>query len=148
MTGSLLFDFLINLVVLCGIGALIFVAIPKVSPDAFFTKIAQIAVGVALIVALLIAVKGVLFGGPTFAGGGYGIIIFAIALIVALLVITLVNMALDWIASQMGMAAGIVTLVKYVIGGLVLIALLYVAGNVLFGIGAWPVAGHSFQSVR
>ena len=27
MTGSLLFDFLINLVVLCGIGALIFVAI-------------------------------------------------------------------------------------------------------------------------
>jgi hypothetical protein len=64
----------------------------------------------------------------------YGIIYFAVAVIVAVVVLYLINLVLDWVAANMGAGPWVVP-VKYVLGAIVLIALLLVAANTLFGVG-------------
>src|SRR4029077_14874775 len=46
MTGSALIDFVIALIVICGTGALFFLTIDRVAPDALLNKIAKIAIGI------------------------------------------------------------------------------------------------------
>jgi hypothetical protein len=133
MSGSGLVQFIVNIIALLAAGGIFFVAIDKVAPDAFFAKIAKIAVGALLIIALVLVVAAV-FG---LAGAGatvspMGIIWFAVAVIVAVVVLYIINLVLDWIAANMG-AGPWVNPVRYVLGAIVLVGLLIAAANMLFG---------------
>ena len=132
MTGSALMDFVIVCVGLLIIVYMVFLALKKSAPDPLFEQVGQYAVGGAALLAFLRAVKAVLFDGG--AGGiaitPYNIIAFAIGLIVIMVVVTLVNIVVDKLAP-----APIVVTVKYIIGAIALIALLYLAQQALFAGG-------------
>lgn len=131
MTGSALMDFLIAVVGLCLVVGLFFLAIDKIAPDEFFKKVARWAVGGVALIAFLLAIKGVLFGGAgMIAVTPIGLIQFAIALLVVMVVLFLVYMVVDYIAPDPFKVP-----VKYVVGAIALIALLVVAQQVLFGGG-------------
>jgi hypothetical protein len=132
MSGSGLVHFVINIIALLAAGGIFFVSIDKVAPDAFFAKIAKIAIGALLLIALVVTIAAVfgLAGGVTIAP--LGIVWFAVAVIVAVVILYIVNLVIDWIATQMGGGPWVAP-VKYVLGALVLIALLIAAANMLFG---------------
>lgn len=131
MTGSALFDFLVACVVLCGAVYLFYCAIEGISQNAMFTKIARAAVGLAALVAFLLAIKAVLFGGGSaMTVSPIGLIYFAIGVIVVLIVLYVIKLVVPMIAP-----AGFVEPVLLVIGGICLIALLVLAANVMFGVG-------------
>jgi hypothetical protein len=72
------------------------------------------------------------------SGWPLGVVYFAIAVIIAVVVLYLVNMAVDYIAAQMSsppgqQPPGWATPVKYVLGAVVLIGLLIAAADLLFG---------------
>jgi hypothetical protein len=128
-----LVQFLVNVIALLAAGAIFFLSIDRVAPDAFFAKISKIAVGALLLIALIVSVAGALgFGGGGTAISPLGIIYFAIAVIIAVVVLFVVNLVIDWIATQMG-EGGWVVAVKYIIAAIVLIGLLVAAANMLFG---------------
>lgn len=141
MSGSGLVTFLVNIIAILAAGGIFMVSIDRVAPDPFFAKIAKIAIGALLLIALVVTVAAV-FG---LAGGvvvsPYGIVWFAIAVIVAVVVLYILNLVIDWIAREMAgppdRAAGVawVVPVKYVLGAIVLIGLLIAAANMLFGVG-------------
>lgn len=130
--GSGVVILLASIIILCGVVALFFVAIPGMSPDPVFTQIARIAVGVAAFVVFLFAVAGAL----GFGGGGLprvdpgGILLFAGGLILVLVVIKVVKMA-----AAAFLPAPIADITIYVVGALALAALLFMAYSVLFGGG-------------
>jgi len=132
MSGSGLVQFVVNIIALLAAGGIFFIAIDKVAPDAFFAKIAKIAIGALLLIALVLVIAAVfgLAGGVTMSP--LGVVWFAVAVIVAVVVLYIVNLVLDWVASNMG-GGPWVTPVKYVLGAIVLIALLLAAANTLFG---------------
>jgi hypothetical protein len=134
MSGSALMDFFITCIVLAGAGALFFLTVDKIAPDETMKKIGKIAVGVILLVVFLLAIKAVLFGGGgAIVLGGSGIITFAIGVIVILVVLYLIDLLLSWLASNMGIAAPIVSAVKYVVFAVALIALLVLCDRAFFG---------------
>jgi len=135
-------DFLISIILLIATGAVFFLVIDRIAPDATLNKIGKIAVGVVLLVVFLLAVKGVLFGG----GGGphlapQGFIWFCIGVIVVLIVLLVVEAILNWIGANMGLSEPIITICKYVIFGVALIAILVVADKTLLGGGYTSAAG-------
>jgi hypothetical protein len=134
MSGSGLVQFLINIIALLAAGGIFFVSIDKVSPDEFFAKIAKIAIGALLLIALIVVVAAVfgLAGGLTVSP--LGVVWFAVAVIIAVVVLYVINLIVDWIATNMGIGA-IAGVIKYVLGAIVLIALLLAAANLLFGVG-------------
>ncbi len=130
MTGSALMDFLIAIVGLCLVVGIIFKALDFIAPDERFKTIARYAIGGVALIAFLVAIKGVLFGG----GGGIavtpvGLIEFAIGLIVLMVVLYIIYMVVDFFAPPFAVQ------LKYVIGALALIALLVIAERALFGGG-------------
>jgi hypothetical protein len=131
MSGSGLVSFVVNIIAILAAGGIFFISIDKVAPDAFFAKIAKIAIGALLLIALVVTVAAV-FG---LAGGlsvsPLGIVWFAVAVIVAVVILYIINLVLDWLGTQMG--GPWVTPVKYVLGAIVLIGLLIAAANLLFG---------------
>jgi hypothetical protein len=135
-----LVGFLINIVALLAGGAIFFLSIDKVAPDVFFAKIAKIAVGALLIIALIVVVAGIfgLGGGLTVAP--LGVLYFAIAVIIAVAVLYIINLVIDWIGTQMGAGAWVVP-VKYILGVIVLVGLLIAAVDLLFGVGVMPGIG-------
>lgn len=134
MSGSGLVDFIVNIIAILAAGGIFFVSIDRVAPDGFFAKIAKIAIGALLLIALVITVAAV-FG---LAGGVHvsplGIVYFAIAVIVAVVILFILNLVIDWIATNMG-GGPWVSPVKYVLGAIVLIGLLVAAASLLFGVG-------------
>lgn len=131
MTGSALMDFLIGVVGLCLIVGLFFFAIDYMSPDERFKKIARWAVGGVALLAFLVAIKGVLFGGGgALAVTPIGLIEFAIGLLVIMVVLYIIYLVIDFIAPDPFRGP-----VKYVIGAVALIALLVIAERALFGGG-------------
>lgn len=132
MSGAGLVQFVINLIALLAAGGIFFLTIDRVAPDAFFARIARIAIGALLLIALVLTIAAVFGLASAGAIPPRGIIYFAIAVIVAVVVLYLINLVIDWIAAQMG-GGPWVTPVKYVLGAIVLIGLLLVAANVLFG---------------
>lgn len=129
--GAGLMDFVIAIVGLGLILGLFFFAIDYISPDERFKKIGKWAIGGVALLVLLVSIKGVLFGG----GGAVGVnpqslIEFAIGLIVVLLVLFIVYAIIDYFAPEPFKIP-----VKYIIGGIALIALLVMAGQALFGSG-------------
>jgi hypothetical protein len=142
-----LVGFVINIVALLAGGAIFFLSIDKVAPDAFFAKIGKIAVGALLIIALVITVASI-FG---YAGGlaiaPLGVIYFAIAVIIAVAVLYIINLVIDWIATNMGMGGGWVVPVKYILGVIVLVGLLIAAVDLLFGAKALPFRTGAASSI-
>src|SRR4029077_9138822 len=131
ITGSALIDFVIALIVICGTGALFFLTIDRVAPDALLNKIAKIAIGIVLAVVILLAVKSLLFGGgggPVVSAGG--IIGFAIGVIVILVLLFLIDMVLKWLGTQMG--DWLISIIRYLVFAVALIALLVLADRTLF----------------
>jgi hypothetical protein len=132
MSGSGLVQFVVNIIAILAAGGIFFVSIDKVAPDAFFAKIAKIAIGALLLIALVVTIAAVfgLAGGVTVSP--LGIVWFAVAVIVAIVVLYILNLVIDWIGQNMGGGPWIVP-VKYVLGAIVLIGLLIAAANMLFG---------------
>jgi hypothetical protein len=133
MSGSGLVQFAINIVALLAAGAIFFASIEKVAPDPFFAKVAKIAIGALLIIALIVTVAAVFGLASGVTVSPLGIVWFAVAVIVAVVVLYIINLVLDWVAANMGGGqwAGPV---KYILGAIVLIGLLVAAANFLFGV--------------
>jgi hypothetical protein len=143
MSGSGLVQFIVNIIALLAAGGIFFISIDKVAPDEFFARIAKIAIGALLLIALIVTIAAV-FG---LAGAGVtvsplGIIWFAVAVIIAVVVLFVINILVDWIASQMGIG-NLAAIIKYVLGAIVLIGLLVAAANLLFG---YKVGGLNMRS--
>jgi hypothetical protein len=124
-------DFLIAIVALGLVVWLFFLAVDRFAPDEFFKTVAKVAIGGIALIAVLFATKAVLFGG----GGGMvvqplGLLYFAAALLGAVVVLYLLYMAVDHLAPEPWRGS-----IKYVIGAVVLIALLLYAAEALFGAG-------------
>jgi hypothetical protein len=132
MSGSGLIQFLINIIAILAAGGIFFVSIDRVAPDPFFAKIAKIAIGALLLIALVVTVAAVfgLAGGVTVSP--LGIVWFAIAVIAAVAVLYVINLVIDWVGANMG-GGPWVGPVKYIIGAIVLIGLLIAAADLLFG---------------
>jgi hypothetical protein len=133
MTGSGLIDFVITLIVICGVGALFFITIDWMKVDPTMKKVAKIAIGVVLAVVILLAIKAVLFGSGGAALTAGGIIGFAVGIIVLLVVLYIIDILLGWLATNMGMAAPILDIVRYLVFAIALIALLVLADRSFFG---------------
>src|SRR5258708_24175350 len=130
MTGSALMDFLITIVGLCLVVGIIFKALDFIAPDERFKTIARYAVGGVALIAFLVAVKAVLFGGGgTLAVTPVGLIDFAIGLIVLMVVLYIIYMVIAFLAPPFAVQ------LKYIIGAIALIALLVIADRALFGGG-------------
>jgi hypothetical protein len=134
MSGSGLVQFVINIIAILAAGGIFFVSIDRVAPDEFFKKIAKIAIGALLLIALVVAVAAVFGLAGGIAVSPVGVVYFAIAVIVAVVILFIINLVLDYIAGHMGGGPWVVP-VKYVLGAVVLIGLLIAAANMLFGVG-------------
>lgn len=136
MTGSGLFDFLIAIVELIIVGAIIFAGLDFILTDERFKKIARLAIGGVLVLAFLFAIKGVLFGGGgAFAISPIGILYFAIGVIVLLVVWYLISMALDFMATFFPPIGPFIVAIKFVVSAIMLIVLLLLAADLMFGAG-------------
>jgi hypothetical protein len=133
MSGSGLVQFIVNIIAILAAGGIFFISIDKVAPDAFFARVAKIAIGALLLIALVVTIAAVfgLAGGVSISP--LGIIWFAVAVIVAVVILYIVNLVIEWIAAQMGGGRPWVVPVKYVLGAIVLIGLLVAAADMLFG---------------
>lgn len=138
MSGGGLVQFAVNIVAILAAGGIFFVSVDKVAPDPFFAKVGKIAIGALLLIALIITVAAVfgLAGGVSVSP--VGVVWFAVAVIVAVVVLYVINIVIDWVAGQMASGPGAtspawVVPVKYVLGAIVLIGLLISAANLLFG---------------
>ncbi len=127
-----LVQFAVNIVALLAAGGIFFLAIDRVAPDEWFARIAKIAIGAMLLIALIFTVAAVFGLAGGVAVSPLGVVWFAIAVIVAVVVLYVINLVLDWIAAQMGAGSWIAP-VKYVLGAIVLIGLLIAAANLMFG---------------
>lgn len=143
MSGAGLMDFLITLVELAIMVGLSWLALVKIAPDDWFNQIGRYAIGGAALIVFLLAIKAVLFGG----GGAaillspIGVIEFAIGLIVLVIIVTLTYMGIDYFAP----APPLATTIKYVVGGIAIIALLVIAGKTIFGGGLGMIPPGTFR---
>lgn len=129
---SELVQFIINIIAILAAGGIFFLSIDKVAPDPFFAKVAKIAIGALLLIALVVTVAAVFGLAAGIAVSALGIVYFAIAVIVAVVILYILDLIIDWIGGQMGGGPWLVP-VKYVLGAIVLIGLLIAAANMLFG---------------
>jgi hypothetical protein len=127
-----LVQFVVNIIAILAAGGIFFVSIDRVAPDPFFAKIGKIAIGALLLIALVVTVAAVfgLAGGVTVSP--LGIVWFAIAVIVAVVILYIINLVIDWIGANMGGGVWI-NPVKYILGAIVLVGLLIAAADLLFG---------------
>jgi hypothetical protein len=144
MSGSGLVQFLVNIIALLAAGGIFFISIDKVAPDEFFARVAKIAIGALLLIALIVTIAAVfgLAGGITVSP--VGIVWFAVAVIVAVVILYVINLVVEWIASNMGVGPFAAT-IKYVLGAIVLIGLLVAAANLLFG---YKIGGMNMRGER
>ena len=142
MSGSGLVQFLISIVALLAAGGIFFLAIDKVAPDDFFARIAKIAIGALLLIALIVTVAAVFGLATGVTVSPLGVVWFAVAVIVAVAILYIINLVIDWIAVNMG-GGPWVTPVKYILGVIVLVGLLLAAANTLFGYKLGSIARQS-----
>ena len=125
MTGGSLMGFIISLIVLFGVGAIFFIAVDGIAKNPMLAKIAKIAVGCLILIVFVMAVASVLgFGGAGASVGPYGVIIFAVGVLVLLVVMFIIDLFLNWLAPAMGLAAPVVEAIRYVVTVIAIIALL------------------------
>lgn len=130
-------NLLIALFGLFFIGGLIFMAIEYVATDERFKKIAKFAVGGVLVLLFLYDAVGVLTGsGGAVAITPVALLWFAISVICILLIWYIINWFLDKIVTSWFPAVGgFMEMIKFVIGVLVLLAILVAAADLLVGGG-------------
>jgi hypothetical protein len=145
MSGSGLVTFIVNIIALLAAGGIFFISIDRVAPDEFFGRVAKIAIGALLLIALVVTIAAVfgLAGGVTVSP--LGVVWFAVAVIVAVVILFVINMIVDWLGTNMGMAH-LSAIIKYVLGAIVLIGLLIAAANLLFGYHVGSLRSDSFRS--
>ncbi len=139
MTGAGLWNFFLTLVELVIVGAIIFAALEFIVTDERFKKIARLAIGGVLVLAFLFSV-GAVFGfggggGAAFAISPVGLIFFAIGVIVLLVVWYLVLLGIDVIVRWFPPLAAWTDALKFVVSAGVLIVLLLLSADLLFGAG-------------
>ncbi len=143
MNGSGLLGFLISIVVLFGVGAIFFKTVDGIAKNALLATIAKIAIGCLILIVFILAVASVLgFSGPGVSVGPWGIIVFAVGVLVLLVVMYIIDLVLNWLAPQMGLAAPVVEAVRFIVSVIAVIALLLVAGDALLGGSAMLSLGH------
>lgn len=143
------FNFFIAFVELAVIGALIFAAIEFISTDARFKKIAKIAVGGALVVMLMFAAKAVFAGGGGMNLTPAAFISFAVGVILTLVVWYVIDALLGWVAANwFPPLAGALVIVRFVIGAIVLVVILLIAANLLFGANVGGAGFHVSDAAR
>jgi hypothetical protein len=135
MNGSSLLGFIIALIVLFAIGAIFFLTIDQVAKNPFLAKIAKIVIGCLILIAFVLAVAGVLGFGGGLSASPYSIVVFAVGVLVLIVVLYLVDLFLSWLGPAMGLGAGIVEAVRFVITAVAIIALILIAGSALIGGG-------------
>jgi hypothetical protein len=129
------FNFFIILVEIFIIGGMIWLAIDFIGTDDRFKRIAKFAVGGVLLILFLFAVRDV-FGG----GGGSGMnltpvgfLYFAIGVILTLIVWFVIDYVIGVLANWWTPLSAVLPLVRFVLAGLMLVVILLIAANVLFG---------------
>jgi len=130
-----LFDFLIVVVGLFVIGGIIWAALEFIPTDPNFKKIAQIAVAGVIIIAFIIAIRGVLMGGGN-PLQPLNILWFAIGVIVVLLVWYVVIKIVEWAATVFPPFGRILEILKFIIAAIALISILAIAADELFSGGS------------
>ncbi len=136
MNGSSLFGFIIGIIVLFAIGAIFFLTIDRVAKDPFLAKIAKIVIGCLILIALVLAVAGVLgFGGGGLAASPQSIVTFAVGVLVLIAVLYLIDLFLGWLGPNMGLAGGVVEAIRFIVTVVALIAMILIAGAALVGGG-------------
>jgi hypothetical protein len=136
MAGAF-FNFLVALVGLAIIVGMIFLALDRIAKDAFLKQIGKIAVGGCAVLVLLLDLRAVFVGGggATGAIAPVAIIEFAIGVIVLIAIFYLIDMA---VAAWLPMWAGPI---NYVLSVLMLVLLLVLAEQALFGGGLGFISG-------
>lgn len=142
MSGSGLVQFAVNVIALLAAGGIFFLAIDKVAVDAFFAKVAKIAIGALLLIGLVVTVAAVFGLASGVIISPLGVVWFAVAVIVAVVILYIINLVIDWVGKQMGGEGGPawVVPVKYILGAVVLIGLLIAAADTMFG---YRIGGHA-----
>jgi hypothetical protein len=142
MSGSALMDFLIVVFGICIIYAIFSAGIDLVKPiDEGLKKIGKIAVGGVLVIAFLIAIKNVLFGGGAsgLAVTPNGIINFAIGMLVLIAVLYVIVGGIAYL----GEAVPFKEQIMFIVAVVALIAILLLAAAVLFGGAGFNIIGHT-----
>jgi hypothetical protein len=146
MTGAGLWGFLITIIGLLIIGVIIFTAIDFIVTDERFKKIAKLAVGGVMCLAFLMAIGSVLgFGGASAQITPLGLIYFAIGVIVLLVVWYLITKFFDMAANWFPPIAPLKDIIMFVVSAIMLIVLLLMAANLLFGAA---IGGSSYSPFR
>ena len=146
MNGSSLLGFIISLIVLFAVGAIFFLTIDKVAREPFLAKIAKIVIGCLILIAFVMAIAGVLgFGGGGLTASPQAIVMFAVAVLVLIVVLYLVEWFLNWLAANMGISTPIVDAIRFIITVIAIIALILVAGSALIGGGAGYMPFRGFE---
>jgi hypothetical protein len=142
MNGASLVGFLVSIIVLFGVGAIFFKTVDGVAKNPLLATIAKIAIGCLILVVFVLAVAGVLgFGGGGASVSPWGVIVFAVGVLVLLVVMYVIDLFLNWLAPQMGLAAPVVEAIRFIISVIAVIALLLVAGVALLsGSVRWPLS--------
>lgn len=140
MSGSGLMQFLIVTIGLCGIYAIFHIGIDFIpSMDERLKKIGRVVIGVVLCIAFLMAVSAVLFGGGGMSSiTPLGIIQFAIGMLVLLAVLYVITWAISYFGADVPFKEPIL----FIVGVIGLIAILLLAGAVLFGGGSLAHLGN------
>ena len=147
MSGSGLVQFLVNIIAILAAGGIFFISIDKVAPDDFFKKVAKIAIGALILIAVIVTIAAVfgLAGGVTVAPAG--VVYFAIAVIVAVVILYVINLVVDWIVQNMG-GGPWAAVIKYILGAIVLIGLLLAAAHLLFGVNIGALHAQAYLQAR
>ncbi len=128
MTGGALVNFLVVILELIAIVAILYAGLPKLAPDPTLAQIAKIAIGVGALIVFILAVANVLgFGGQALMLTPWSLFYVAIAVIVVLVVVYIINWVIDFFQVPFGDG------VKFIVGAIALIAILVAVGSALTG---------------
>jgi hypothetical protein len=141
MTGGSLVGFFVSIIALFVVGAIFFKTVDGVAKNPLLATIAKIAIGGLILIAFVLAVAGVLGFGGNAGVNPSGIIIFAVGVLVLLVVMYIIDLFLNWLAPQMGLAGPVVEAIRFIVSVIAVIALLLVAGDALLsGSVRWPLS--------
>jgi hypothetical protein len=144
MAGAFL-NFVIAVVGLAIIVGMIFLALDRIAKDDFLKQIGKIAVGGCAVLILLLDLRATFFGGGAGAAGiisPVALIEFAIGVIVLIAVFFLLDMAVAKFLPQWA------SIINYVLSVLMLILLLVLAEQALFGGGLGLIPSGNFRPSR
>lgn len=134
MNGPAFVNFVVEILLLIGIGLALTYGIDRIVKDEFFRKMARLVIGIGIAVCFLLAISAAFFGGPGLRTSPGALIELAIGVIVIVAVVEIAGWFLaSWKDPPIGLDK-----INYVISVIVVIVLLGIAGKALF-YGGWGV---------